>query len=94
MVYGLKLRYILFFFFCKMAIEKKGAEDGSCREFKANWGGFISQDFSKPNNEFRSEVFEQIKEVKHPSWREFMGDVLLYLFENATAEEVLDLLTK
>lgn len=77
-----------------MTIEKKGLKGVDSPAFKANWSGFISQDFSKPNNEFRSVVFEQIKEVKHPSWRDFMGDVLLYLFENASAEEILYLLTK
>lgn len=62
--------------------------------FKADWSGFISQDFSKPINVMRDDILEQIKSVEGRSWRDFIGDTLLYLFENATAEEMLELLTK
>jgi hypothetical protein len=91
-VYGLKLNYEVFLLGSKMTNDKKGLKGVNFPAFKANWSGFISQDFSKPNNEFRNEVFEMIKAARHPSWREFIGDVLLHLFENASAEEILELL--
>lgn len=62
--------------------------------FKANWSGFISQDLSKPINVTRNEILAQAQNSKERSWRDFIGDVMIYLFEHSTAEELLELLTK
>lgn len=62
--------------------------------YKANWSGFISQDFSKPINESRNDIFAQATESETRSWRDFVGDVMVHIFENADAEEMLELLTK
>lgn len=63
-------------------------------DFKANWSGFLSQDYSKPINVSRNEIFKNASQSKERSWRDFMGDVMVYIFENASAEEMLELLTK
>ncbi len=62
--------------------------------FKANWSGFLSQDLTRPINESRNDIFEKAKKAKTRSWRDFMGDVMVHIFENADAEEMLELLTK
>lgn len=63
-------------------------------DFKANWSGHISQDLTKPINALRNDIFEKAKEAKDPTWRDFIGDALLYLFENTDASEMLELLAK
>ncbi|EOZ8645504.1 hypothetical protein ACQWTT_001255 [Acinetobacter baumannii] len=63
-------------------------------EFKANWSGHLSQDLTKPINVLRNEIFTKAKEAKNPTWRDFIGDALVFLFENSDATEMLELLVK
>lgn len=77
-----------------MSVEKEQSGHVSDPSFKANWSGFISQDLSKPINASRNDIFDQAKQAKARSWRDFMGDAMIYFFENSTAEELLELLTK
>ena len=77
-----------------MSVEKEQSGHVSDPSFKANWSGFLSQDLSKPINASRNDIFDQAKQAKARSWRDFMGDAMIYFFENSTAEELLELLTK
>lgn len=91
-----------------MAKQNKNTDGDTSSSLKANWSGFISQDFSKPVNVLRNDIFEELKKKEIPkgengekvavttdrSWRDFMGEVMLYLFENSNVDEMLELLTK
>jgi hypothetical protein len=52
--------------------------------------------FSRLNQAYkcRNDIFDQAKEAKGRSWRDFIGDVMIHFFENTDAEELLELLTK
>lgn len=77
-----------------MSANKENIKFVGAASFKANWSGFISQDLTKPINVSRNEILENAKTAKVRSWRDFIGDAMIYFMENSTAEEMLELLTK
>lgn len=77
-----------------MSVKTKQGGHVSDPSFKANWSGFLSQDLTKPINASRNDIFDQAKEAKDRSWRDFIGDVMIHFFENTDAKELLKLLTK
>lgn len=64
--------------------------------FRANWSGFIPKD-DKPISALRNANFAQMRDCHKkddsiPTWREFVAEVLEHLVNNATNEELTDLL--